>query len=88
MSIDNVDDVAVVRAPDDPDPFGLQIAIVGKGQIDLFEVMDQLCRRLARPTARKHIKLYELAELPRNPAGKVDRRALIDRLKSAPVMYP
>ncbi len=75
--LDEIDDAAVIRDPDNKDPFGLNVAIVRNSPSAQDDVMEKLCKRLNRRSARNHIRLKTVHQIPRNRAGKIDRTALL-----------
>ncbi|MDH3582424.1 MAG: hypothetical protein OEM91_17595, partial [Hyphomicrobiales bacterium] len=58
-------------------PFNPNVAIAHKTYVVHDTVMERLCRRLNKRTARDHIRLKSVDEIPRNSSGKVDRGPLL-----------
>jgi acyl-coenzyme A synthetase/AMP-(fatty) acid ligase len=77
LADDTVGDAAIVRQPDDPDPFALKIVIVEKGAVDLESLKALLCEKLGRRTLAKHLDMRIVGQIPRNASDKVDREALL-----------
>lgn len=72
-----VSDAAAIQAPGDPDPFGLKIAVVGKGTVDVERLRSLICDKLGRRTIGRHLDIRPVTQIRRNASDKVDRRALL-----------
>jgi acyl-coenzyme A synthetase/AMP-(fatty) acid ligase len=77
LTDDNVRDAAIVRSPDDPDPFALKIAVVERERVDVERLKALLGEKMGRRSLGQHLDVRVVRQIPRNASDKVDRTALL-----------
>ena len=70
-------DIAIVSAAAVGDPTGIIIGVVGGGDVDLSLLADRVHAIIKAPGMAEHIRLFRLAEVPRNAFGKTDRSRVV-----------
>jgi len=79
--IPGVRDAAVCSGISLGDPMTLLIAVVADGPLDTKAVTAPILKMTGLPRIEKHLKVFAVAEIPRNDMGKVDRQAVLAAYK-------
>ncbi|MFO1183618.1 MAG: class I adenylate-forming enzyme family protein [Bauldia sp.] len=82
-----VTDVGIVAGNLVGDFLGLVVAVAGAGPLDVAALADRVAICARAPGLRRRIHLFQIASVPRNATGKIDRNAIARayRLAAEPV---